>query len=261
MFPIIFSVGLFSLRTVSILAVVAILVASFVFYRKVREEHFSEEEAFDGFLLSMLLGFLAGRLGFIAANFGSFGWNVWQWFDVISRPGFVGSAGVVAAGWYLFAFSKKFVDDRFQLMDLWSIAITTGLGIMWIGLFLDGASAGLPTSLPVGMTFPGMLEPHLPIQLFSAAFFFILAWFLQWFEYRYRTFSWYRSGKTSAQSGFLISVTIISVSLWYLILSWVRAPQFVVYGLPIEAGVAVLGLLYGIGLLFIRSGRTFWIWK
>lgn len=261
MFPIIFSIGPFSLRTMTVVVVVAILLAAFVFYRKVREEHFSEEEAFDGFLLSMLVGFLVGRATFIAANFSSFGWNVWQWFDIISHPGFVGSVGVAAAAWYLFAFAGKVADDQFQLVDLWSIAATTGLGVAWLGLFLDGGSHGIPTTLPVGVTFPGMLEAHVPVQVFSALFFFFLAWVLQWFEYRYRTFSWYRSGKTSAQSGFLISVAIIAVSLWYLVLSWARAPQVILYGVPIDAGLAIIGLLYGIGLLFIRSGRTFWIWK
>lgn len=242
-------------------AVVALLAAAFVFYRKVREEHFSEEEAFDGFLLSLIVGFLVGRATYIALNFESFGWSVWQWFDVVSRPGMVGSVAVAAAAWYIYAHAGRLTDDKFQLIDLWSMAAAAGLAIIWLGLLLDGSNHGQPTSLPVGIQFPGLIEPHLPIQAFSAIYFLFLGWLLQWLEYRYRTFSWYRSGKTSAQSGFLISVAIIAVSVWYLVLAWLRAPQLIVYDLPLDAGLAVAGMLFGIGLLFVRSGRTFWIWK
>lgn len=261
MFPVIFSIGPFSLRTMSVMMVVALLLSAFVFYRKVREEHFSEEEALDGFLLSVIVGGVAGRAAYVALNFSNFGWNIWQWFDVISRPGLVGSVAVAAAAWYLYAHAGRLMDDKFQLIDLWSMAAAAGLGVAWLGLLLDGSTYGIQTNLPVGITFPGLLEPHLPIQAFSVIFFLFLFWLLHWFEYRYRTITWYRSGKTSAQSGFLVSFTIIAVSLWYLVLTWLRAPVLVVYEVPLDAGMAVAGLLFGIGLLFVRSGRTFWIWK
>jgi len=43
------------------------------FWRKGREEHFPEDELFDGYLLALLVGVVASRLGFIVFSF----WQLW----------------------------------------------------------------------------------------------------------------------------------------------------------------------------------------
>lgn len=256
MFPELFSIGPFALRSLNVMLIIALVVTSFVFYRKVREEHFSEMEAFDAFLISLIIGLVISRLTFVAVHFAEFGWQIWLWADVVTHPGTIGSIGLVAAGWYLFHSAKRFTSDSFQLMDIWSIAVSTGLGIVWLGLLLDGSAYGNVTELPIGMVFPGLIERHIPIQLGLAIFFWLLAWYLNWVEYRYRTFSWYRSGKTSAQSGFLLAVSMIAISACYLIVSWFRPAQLDIFSLPLDSLLATAGMLFGIGILFKRSGRV-----
>lgn len=255
MFPEIVCVGSFCLSSLSVCLALAFFVTGFIFFRKVREEHYLEMEAFDGFLLSLIAGLAIGRLAFIAVNFEQFGMSLWKWFDVITYPGVIGVAAVIGAGWYLFRYSKKFTEDAFELLDIWSISVAAGLSLVWLGLFLDGASMGNATTLPVGLPFPGLLEPHLPVQLFVAVFFLLLSLYLQWVEYRYRTYSWYRSGKKSAQSGFLISISIISSSLVWVALSFLRPTQLMIAGIPTDTGIALIGVFAGIVLLYVRSGR------
>lgn len=255
MFPDIACAGPFCLSSLSVCLALAFFVSGFIFFRKVREEHYLEMEAFDGFLLSLIAGLIVGRLTYIAFHFEQFGFSLWKWFDVITYPGVVGVAALIGAGWYLFRYSKKFTDDNFELLDIWSISVAAGLSLVWLGLFLDGASMGHATTLPIGLRFPGLLEPHVPVQLLIALFFLLLALYLQWVEFRYRTYGWYRSGKKSAQSGFLISVSIISTSLLWVALSFLRPAQLLIAGIPIDTGLALVGVLVGIMLLYLRSGR------
>lgn len=256
MFPNIFCLGIFCLRTLSVFVVLAILSSLFILFKKTREEHFSEYEAFDAIFLAGLGGLLAGRVVYVLLNLPIFNWNFWQMLDIISYPGVNGLATVVTMGLLVYKFSASFTSDKFQFLDMWSTVVAVGLGIIWLGLFLDGTGYGLPTPAPLGFIFPGLVEAHLPLQLYNAIFFFLLAWYLHWVEYRYRTFSWYRNAKTSAQSGFLIAVSLIATSFWYLVLSWLRSPQIVIAGINFDAFIAMLGIIFGIILLMNRSGRV-----
>ena len=255
MFPDLFCIGPFCLRSLSVMLALGFFVTGLIFFRKVREEHYLEMEAFDGFLLSLIAGFIVGRLAFVGLHFSQFGFSLWKWFDISTYPGVVGTAAIIGAGWYLFRYSRKFTDDTFELLDIWTISVAGGLFVVWLGMFLDGASLGNATALPIGVRFPGLLEPHVPIQLFVALFFLLLAFYLQWVEFRYRTYSWYRSGKKSAQSGFLVSVSIILCSLLWVGLSFLRPAQLVVAGVPLDTGLALAGVIVGVLLLFLRSGR------
>jgi prolipoprotein diacylglyceryltransferase len=68
MFPILFTIGQFHLRTAAVLGVIGFFLSGFVLWRKAREEHYSEAQLFDGFLLSTAAAFIFGRLGHIALN-------------------------------------------------------------------------------------------------------------------------------------------------------------------------------------------------
>lgn len=255
MFPVIFSVGPFELRTMSLFLVLAFFVMSFIFYRKIRDEHYPEVNVFDGYLLSLLLGFLAGRVAFVITHVDRFGWNVWQWLDIVSYPGVVGSVMFVVAALYLARHIRFLKIDPFEVLDIWSIAVSVGLAIIWLGWLMDGTNYGYATSLPIGLSFPGSSERHLPIQLVMFLYFCALAWFLNWSEYRYRTFSWYRSGKKTAQAGFLISLSLLATSTLWAVVSWMRPPSLVLAGISLDFGVAMVGVITGFLLLYTRTGR------
>ena len=74
-------------------------------------------------------------------------------------------------------------------------------------------------------------------------------------EYKYRTFSWYRHGKKTAQTGFLASVFLISVSVFNFLISFLRPATFVFYGINIDLVVSTGVFIVGLFLLYYRSGR------
>ncbi len=256
MLPVLFSLGPFSFRTMNLFLVIAFVAAGFLFWRKTREEHYDEAQVFDGFLLSTVFGFVMGRLGFILLNFPQFQLNILKWLDVVNNPGMTILFGLIGAGVYLYRFSVKHKWDVYEILDFWVLGLSCGLGIMWLGLFFDGSGFGYATSLPWGMIFPGVFDKHHPTQLYLTIFFFLIFWYLSWVEYRYRTFSWYRAGKNTAQTGFLTSVFILLTGLVSLLLAFVRQPQISIQGFNLDFFVYLLLMVIGAGLLFSRSGRS-----
>lgn len=258
MFPVLFAIGPFQLRTLSFFLVLSFLLTAFLFWKKTKEEHYSEVQLFDGFLLASMVGLLAGRVGYVISQLSVLGFSVFKWVDIFGFPGINGPIGVIVATIYLYRYAKHNKWDEFEILDFWVLSMAGGLALGYVGLFFDGTSFGLATQMPWGMVFPGLLEPHHPVQLYFAVFFFILSWYLARVEYKYRTFEWYRAGKKTAQTGFLLSIFVIVSALFFLIMTWFKPPLFAVYGINADRIASIIGLIYGVLLLVNRSGRTLW---
>lgn len=239
------------------MSILAFLVMAFAFWRKTKDEHYQEDEVFDAFLLSGLVGLIGARVGYIGLQLPQLGISPGKWIDMSNYPGSFLILGIVAAGWYLKRYAEHHKWDAFELLDFWMTALSAGLSVLWFGMFLDGSYIGDPTKLPWGITFPGLFEKHHPVQLYFAGFFALVCWYLVHLEFRYRTFSWYRGTRNTALTGFVTSVGIILMSVWGLLLSLFVAPTYLHIGsIPLDEPVALVGILFGAGLLYVRSGRS-----
>lgn len=255
MFPELFSIGSFSLRTISVIVLLAFFFGAFVLWRKSREEHYPEEQVFDMFLVSSLLGVLGVRVGYIVFNFSQFGFSPLKWVDMISNAGFNGVIGIFVAGLYIYKYAKRKKWDSLEIVDFWMISVSLVLSLVYLGQFFDGSGAGYPTSLPIGIRFPGLFEPVHPVQLYQAVFFLILFLYLSWVELEYRNFQWYRSGKKSAQTGFLLAVSLISGGFFFFMLSFFKPASIQLWSTNVDQligfGIFVVGVLF----MYHRSGR------
>jgi len=257
MYPVLISIGPFQLLTANVLTAIGLLVSGYVFWKKGKEEHYSEAQLFDGFLLSMLFGFFVGRLAYIGLHFDQFGRDMLKWLDVVSHPGTQALIGLIGSTLYLARFSIKKKWDTYEILDFWSLAMAINMIFRYMGFFFSGTAFGKQTNLPIGLIFPGVIEKYHPSQLYFVAFYIALYFFLSWSEYRYRTFEWYRAGKKTAQTGFLLSSFIIMSSLFSLVMLFVQMPQLVFWGVGIDAYVYISGFIFGLIMLFKRSGRSF----
>lgn len=255
MYPVLFNLGPISINTINLFLVLAFLLSGYIFWKRGREEHYKEEIIFDGFLLSLIVGVISARLGFVLLNAGSFGFSVLKWIDIVSFPGFNGMLGLVAMGIYLYRFAKKNKWDGFEILDFWVSAMALGLAFLQIGLFFDTGSYGIVTNLPVGMTFPGSFEARHPLQLYYAVFYLGLFAYLQWVEFQYRTFEWYRFGKKTAQTGFLLAMALIANGIVTIGFSFLKNSPVLVLGVNLEIIAGFLSFIFGVILLYIRSGR------
>jgi len=259
MYPELFHIGPFIFRTMNIFWVVAFLWTAFLFWRKGKEEHYPEDQLIDGYLLSFLTGLFVARVGHIILYFNQYNFDILKWINPITYPGGVWWLGLFAACLYLYKFAGEKKWDRFELLDFWFMAVAAGLSIVSIGLFFDGGGAGKPTTLPIGIAFPGVIDNLHPVQLYWAVGYSCLGWYLSWAEYKYRTFRWYR-GKKAAQSGFLTSIFVLFIGLCGLVLQPISNASITISGFVIDYYMFAAILIWGAGLLYVRSGRKLLFW-
>lgn len=257
MFPTLFSLGQFHFQTINVFFVLAFFLSAFIFWRKGREEHYSETQLFDGFLLAALFGFIVARVGYVTLNFPQFGWNIIKWLDVFAFPGGHLVLGLLGSTLYIARFAQTKKWDVFEILDFWVLATAISSALRYLGYFFDGTVFGNTTSLPWGMIFPGVFEKRHPLQLYYAIFYLVLFVFLSRAEYRYRTYEWYRAGKKTAQTGFLVSVFVIGVSFFSFFMSFFRASEFIWGGITWDPFLYLAGVVFGGILLVRRSGREF----
>jgi phosphatidylglycerol---prolipoprotein diacylglyceryl transferase len=257
MWPTIINIGSFRLQSLTVLAVLALFFTAFIFWRKGREEHYDTVELFDVFLMSGIFGMIVGRLTFVLFHLNIFRENWWLVFNIIKLPGNEPLLVLAASAMYLYSLAKKRKWDPFEVLDFWVTAISLGMIFIYFGFFLAGTYAGQLTTLPWGIVMPGTFEKSHPVQLYFALFYLFLFNYLSKVEYRYRTFDWYRYGKKTAQSGFLLSVFLILAGFFYLLMSMVSLPGMVVQGRVLDPLIYFLVFLFGVILLFKRSGRSF----
>jgi phosphatidylglycerol:prolipoprotein diacylglycerol transferase len=257
MIPTLISIGAFNLQTISVFEALAFFAAALVFWRRAKEESYLEAKVFDGFLLSFIVGWLSGRAGYVLFNWSQFGIDVLKWLNVVHYPGNHLFSFLIGATVYLYFYAKKQKWDEFEILDWWSQSLSTGLLWLSIGSFLAGIGFGHATNLPWGIVFPGVFEPRHPVQIYFVIFYLAMFKLLDWLEFNYRSFEWYRSGKKTAQTGFLFITFVTSYALFALLAGLVQPAQLTIGTLVLDELVYLLVLFFGLYLLLLRANRSF----
>ncbi len=257
MFETLFSIGGFQLKTLSLFQALSFLVVAIIVWKRSKEENYPETTVFDGYLLSFLFGLIVGRVGHIIFSWSRFQLDILKWFNFVQYPGVQLLFGLVGAGVYLYFFAKKQKWDAFEILDWWAQAIT--LGLVWINLsfFMAGTRFGNETSLPWGIVFPGVFEKRHPVQLYFVIFHLVVYKLLNWLEYHYRTFEWYRSGKKTAQTGFVFSCMVLCYSVFSLLMSLFQPPIFMLGTIVLDHFLYLLLLIFSLIIILNRANRSF----
>ena len=263
MWETLFSVGPLTLPTFNLFLVAGFCCSAFLFWRRGREEHYQEDQLFDGFLISFLFGLLSARAAFVLGHFSEMGLSVGAWFDLMGRPGLIGPVGLVVAGLILFRFATRNKFDAFEIMDMWVSALSLGFAIVIWGLFFHRAGWGsdLPQALQV---VPG-LTLKFPVWLVGGLLFGGLYVWLAKLEFRYRLISWYRNGHNVAQPGFLTAFALIysALALFVLTLADIQFMPFAqvwweraIYLLSaLMGGLIMLSRSYRLGFLDFKKNK------
>lgn len=255
MWPTIFSIGNFSLSTLSVILFLGFFITGFTFWRRGKEEHYSEIQLFDGFLLSFLVGWLGSRVSFIVFNFDRFGFDPFQWLNFLGNPGSHKLVLLIVSTLFLNSFAKKKKWDNYEVLDFWSLSLTMWMMVTSLGEFLAGTARGYLTDSFTGIIFPGSIDKTHPVQLYSFVFFFLLHLYLSWAENNYRTFEWYRLGKKAAQTGFMISNFFIFLALFSSLMLVFHLPEFVIMGRTLDLWIYLLIFFFGLRTLLRRSDK------
>lgn len=235
----------------------AFFAGAFVFWKKGKEEYYDEHLLFDVLLSTAFWGLIGARIGFIFVHFNEFGFDILKWFSLVSYPGYLGFSGLLAGTYALFTQTKMLHWDSFEIADFGAMAVALSTAVISIGMFVNGSGFGNATTLPIGLTFPGVFDKHHPTQLYTAAAylgFFFLLWKL---EKIYRTFLWYRENRRTAQTGFILAMFCIGYGCIGLALHLVQQGMIIFYGFPVDIVLYVASITGGFVLLYNRSGRSF----
>ncbi|MCL2110387.1 prolipoprotein diacylglyceryl transferase [Microgenomates group bacterium] len=244
------------LQTIPLFLVVGLLSGIFVYWRKIKyDSEYSEYEAVDGFLRSLLGGYLMGRAVFVLMNIDVLGLYPLNWINVVLYPGFNELSALVASGGLLFWWCKKHKFEAWMVLDFWVRSAFLGFAIYKLGYFAAGLGFGNATSMPWGIVFPHTITPHHPVQLYLAAALGIMFFVLGKIEGNYRTFLWYRGKRKTAQAGFVLSIGMISFGMINLGLSWLKPASFMMGSFMADYAIYAAFIVIGLIIMMVRSGR------
>gem|GEM_PF-1202973 len=218
-----FSVGNFTVTPFLTGLAAAGFLSSFFIWRSLKED-VREDEIFNLTILIFVFAVVASRLIFVLANLPTFGISLTSWLVLNHEANFSLEGAFAGAFLAAFARARKIKINSWEIMDSLVLPLLVSIFIGGIGFFL---SSGL------------LIDLYYPvlgiIGLFSFPF----------IKNRYRSFVWYKSGKT----GFLFSFYSLMLSFFFLILAFLKN-----HGLYSKCLLGVLGLL-SLVILYHRSER------
>lgn len=246
--------GLLEIHLLVIFIFLAVFFGAFVFYRLIHQRaSYKEFEVFDCFLLSLLFGFITGRLIFIAINWPNFEFNISRWLNFLSFPGISVLVAIFTSGIFLkLLLARRKITD-WEILDYWSRATCLGLVFYNLGLFLDGTGGGYITTSPLGLSFPNLTTKIHPTQLYSAIFYLLIFFLLAHLEKNYRTYGWYRGNRSQAKTGFITITFLTCLSLFSLFLLIFQPPSFTINNFGLDWIIFLIILFSALILLYKNS--------
>jgi prolipoprotein diacylglyceryltransferase len=249
-----------NLFLVSLWAIISGIIAMFVLWRKLRRERVEHEEEFvDQVLIASLVSLIVGRAGYILTHFPNFGLQVSLWLSFWIRPGSIEILSLLSFFLVLWKLTeKKDWRDVGELLDYTSISSASfffvfslvHVVVSVVSLVIAWQS---PTSLHV-LTFSSVL-PIIALIIQSVLYGGLFT-YLSRVEKVYRTFSWYRAKRRSAQTGFIVAMLFIGYGAIGFGLSWFLPMNLLIGRVPLDPFFSLLVMMIGFVILYVRSGRT-----
>lgn len=254
MYPVIFSLGGFTLHTFGLFALVAFILGSFVAWKRGKEANLSQDDIFDLIILVSFAGLLGSRVLYILLNFEVFGFSLLKWFSVLNIAGMNFYGGLAAGVGVVWMIARYKGLDFFVVSDILVTGLSLAQSIGWLGALFAGFGYGREVER-FGLRFAGLTQPRIPTQLLWSAGFGLLFYGLWQLETRYRMFDWYRGKKANAQPGFIFFVYFFALGFIQILLSFLSDREWRFVG---SFGPGLLGMLISLSAVagvYWRSGR------
>lgn len=177
MLPVLLDIGFITIYTQGIFLLLAFLWGCFLLWKHVSLTPYKEEDVFDAIFLSLIGGFVFGRLVFVIFNFSDFGFDILKFILVNGYPGMNGVGMITGFFLTLYAtcLSKKM--SFIKLIDYVIAPFFLSLAIIKLGSFFSGSEIGSQTQFFLALKYPNLdgarhLTPlYESILLFSASYF------------------------------------------------------------------------------------------
>ncbi|MFA6963789.1 MAG: prolipoprotein diacylglyceryl transferase [Patescibacteria group bacterium] len=143
MYPILFTIGQFSLYTHGVLAVLGILIGSLLVYRLAKYKGYNTEFLFDNIVYSVLAGIIGARITYFVLyheQFQSLKEIFYLW-----DGGLVSYGGFIVGGAVFALLIKAQKENILKWLDIYAVAFAAGLFFGRIGNLMAGEYSGIRT--------------------------------------------------------------------------------------------------------------------
>ena len=260
--PVLFSLGLLSIRWYSILFISGFILGWFIFKWFFQREGISVK-LLDPLLYTLLIGTIVGaRLGHCLFYQPDYYLDSWEGFLEIFMPwkgGLASHGGTIALfiamWWFARHYGRKNNFDFVWILDHLAIAVCFAATFIRLGNLFNSEIFGCATDLPWGFEFPlskegwtpdGTLVPCHPTQLYEALSYLLLGIALV-LIYRFRPFKVYR--------GFFIGTFFIGCFGMRFLIEFIKNDQ-----VAFESGM-VLNMGQWLSIPFVLLGIGFLIYS
>jgi len=173
MYPELFSIGPFVIHTYGFCLAIGVIAGSFYISKQSKKIGLPEEKAVDLILWTVLSGFLGARILYVFYDLHYFLENPVE-ILAIWRGGIIFYGGLIGGVAGFLIYSGRIDFPRRETLDLFVPATALAQGFGRIGCFFNGCCYGRETGCPLGVAFPFSDHPLHPVQLYEAAFCFVL---------------------------------------------------------------------------------------
>jgi len=248
MYPILFSIGPFSLYSFSFFLVVSWCVWSYLFWKHLKASAAAHPAIFDTMFWITVWGFTVSRIQYVLFHIGQFQSNWLRVFTLWIQPGlglyFAVLCGVLVSLW----FRKSLKVSNGEIFDAWMYSFPPAYAFGLLGSFLDGGVVGVKSSLPWAVRYVGSEGLRHPVQLYTIVAIIILYFGFYFAKKNQKVASYFRiPGNTSVWMGLFLSLILFLIAL---------LTNRVVYLRLVSVNQFVCILVFGqcLGALFVVRG-------
>lgn len=223
-----------------------ILSAIILLSYRAKNRNYNEDNILNMAMLAVVFGIVGGKFLYIIIDFENVSKDPISIFRDFGL-GFVIYGSIIGGILAVYIYSRIMKWNILNVVDLTVPSLALAQGFGRIGCFLAGCCYGVPTTLPIGITFPdNCLAPSrvslYPTQLSSSFFDFLLTAFLLWFDSK------------NKRAGRVFGAYLIIYSIGRFIIEFFRDdPRGSVGILSTSQFIAIFTLILGLAFFFINN--------
>lgn len=252
MLPVLLSLGPVKIYSYGLCLAVGLFISLYFWWKMGRDEHFDEIALFDGFFLSLISFFVAGRIGYVMLHMSEVG-TLYRSLAILTYPGLDITIGIIIATIFMWLFSRSHDWHVWKVADAYVVALSVLLAIGGFGGLLNGSNPGRTATW--GIMYPGQEVARIPVDVWILVWGIITFAVVSRVRKNFRFYSWYKGESSMAQEGLASLVFMLSVGVYYFVSTWIDQITWRVGIVPGQLVVSFVIIFSSAYLISERVGR------
>jgi len=232
--------------------VIGLFLSLYWWWKMGRDEHFDEIALFDGYFLSLIVFFIAGRGAYVATHTETLG-TLYRSLAILAYPGINGVVGIMAAILFMILFARSHNWDTWKVADSASVTLSIALVFTSLGGLLNGSNPGIPATW--GLMYPGQDVARIPVDVWMIIWSLITFAVVSRVRKNFRFYSWYKGESSTAQEGLAALIFAGLSGVYYLVVGWINMSTWKAWVLPGEFVAGLILIMVSGFLIYKRVGR------